>query len=35
MEGAIEQTFAIEVRDAVGPVLEVTAVFGSKILRKH
>ena len=32
-EGAIDQRFSIEVRDQIGPLVEVTAVFGSKILR--
>lgn len=35
LEGAADQQFAIEVRDDIGPVLEVTAVFGSQILRKQ
>jgi hypothetical protein len=33
--GQSEQRFSIEVRDELGPVLEVTAVLGSKILRKQ
>lgn len=32
-EGAIDQQLAIEVRDEIGLILEVTAVFGSKVLR--
>jgi uncharacterized protein DUF6894 len=35
VEGQANQLFAIEVRDAIGPALEVTAVLCSKILRKH
>jgi hypothetical protein len=34
-EGRSDQHFAIEVRDELGPVLEITAVLGSKILRKQ
>ena len=34
-EGAIDQHFAIEVRDELGPVLKLTAVVGSTILRKQ
>ena len=30
-----EQRFAVRVRDAIGPVLEVCAVFDSKIFRKQ
>jgi hypothetical protein len=33
IEGSIGQHFAIEVRNGTGPVLEVTAVFNSKIFR--
>lgn len=33
LQGHIGQAMAIEVRDDLGPVLEVTAVFGSKLLR--
>ena len=33
--GHADQRFAIEVRDELGPVLELTAIFGSKILRKQ
>ena len=32
MEGAIDQQFAVEV-NSIGPILEVTAVFASKIFR--
>ena len=35
MEGQGDQRFAIEARDENGPALEITAVFGSRILRKH
>ena len=35
LEGSVQQRFAVEVRDELGQVLEVTAVFGSKILRKQ
>lgn len=34
-DGAIEQRFAIKVRDEIGLLLEVTAVFGSKVLRRQ
>ena len=34
-EGATDQQFTIEVRDDLGPVLEVAAVLRSKILRKQ
>ena len=34
-EGKADQCLAIEVRDEFGPVLEVTAIFGSRILRKQ
>lgn len=34
-EGQTNQRFAIEVRDANGPALEITAVFGSNILRRQ
>lgn len=33
MEGSTGQHFAVEVRNGVGPVLEVTAVFNSRIFR--
>ena len=32
-EGSIDQRFAVEVRNGTGPVLEVGAVFHSKIFR--
>ena len=35
LEGQVDQRVVIDVRDDLGPVLEVTAVFGSKILRKQ
>jgi hypothetical protein len=35
LEGAINQYFAVEVRDDFGQVLEVTAVLGSRFLRKQ
>jgi hypothetical protein len=35
LAGATAQRFDVQVRDGVGPVLEVTGVFGSKIFRKH
>ena len=34
-EGTIDQRFAVEVRNGTGPVLEVDAVFYSKIRRKQ
>jgi hypothetical protein len=34
-EGQSDQRFAVEVRDELGPVLEITAVFASNILRKQ
>jgi len=34
-EAAADQHFAIEVRDELGPVLEVTAVLRSEIFRKQ
>ena len=33
LEGAMNQRFAVEVRDGSGPILEVAASFHSKILR--
>lgn len=33
LEGAMNQHFAVEVRDGTGPVLEVAASFHSKIFR--
>jgi hypothetical protein len=35
MERSLGQRFAVEVRDGTGRVLEVTAVFNSKIFRKQ
>jgi hypothetical protein len=35
VEGAAGQTIAVEVRDNLGPVLKVTAVVESRILRKQ
>ncbi len=35
LQGKSDQQFAVEVRDDLGPVLEVTAVLGSRILRKQ
>jgi hypothetical protein len=35
LEGATNQHFAVEVRDDLGQVLEVTAVLGSRFLRKQ
>jgi hypothetical protein len=35
LEGSGQQRFAVEVRDELGQVLEVTAIFGSRILRKQ
>lgn len=34
-EGTLDQRFAVEVRNGIGPVLEVTAVFNSRIFRKQ
>jgi len=34
-QGCVEQLVAIDVRDGFGPVFEVTAILGSKILRKQ
>ena len=34
-EGQSGQQFAVEVRDELGPVLEITATFGSRILRRQ
>jgi hypothetical protein len=33
LEGAVGQNFTLQVRDEIGPVLEVTAVYGSKMIR--
>jgi hypothetical protein len=35
LEGQSDQRLAIAVRDELGPMIEVTAVFSSKILRKQ
>jgi hypothetical protein len=35
VEGSLDQHFAVEVRDGIGPVLEVTAIFNSRIFRKQ
>ena len=35
IEGSLDQHFAVEVRDGIGPVLEVTAIFNSRIFRKQ
>jgi hypothetical protein len=35
IEGSTEQPFAVEVRNGIGPILEVTAVFNSRIFRKQ
>jgi hypothetical protein len=35
MEGAADQRFLVEVRNGTGPVLEIGAVFHSKIFRKQ
>jgi hypothetical protein len=35
LEGVLDQHYAVEVRDGVGPVLEISAVFGSRIIRKQ
>ena len=34
-EGSLDQRFAVEVRNGFGRVLEVTAVFNSRIFRKQ
>jgi len=34
MQGQPDQHVAVEVRDELGPVLEVTAILGLRILRK-
>lgn len=33
IEGSLDQRFAVEVRNGIGPVLEVTAIFSSRIFR--
>lgn len=35
LEGEIDQRIIIDVRDDLGPVLQVTAVLGSRLLRKQ
>jgi hypothetical protein len=35
IEGSTDQLLAVEVRDGIGPVLEVTAFFSSTIIRKQ
>lgn len=35
LEGAANQSYAVEVRNGDGPVLEVSAVFSSKIFRRQ
>jgi hypothetical protein len=35
IEGSADQHFAVEVRNGTGPILEVTAVFNSRIFRKQ
>jgi len=35
VQGKSDQQLAVTVRDELGPVLQVTAVFGSTILRKQ
>jgi Domain of unknown function (DUF6894) len=35
LQGQSDQHFAVDVRDDLGPVFEITAVLGSKILRKQ
>jgi len=35
MQGFVDQHVAVDVRDGIGPVLEVAAVVESKILRKQ
>jgi hypothetical protein len=35
VEGSTDQSLAVEVRNGTGPVLEVSAVFSSKIFRKQ
>jgi hypothetical protein len=35
IEGSTDQQFAVEVRNGIGPVCEVTAVFNSRIFRKQ
>jgi hypothetical protein len=35
IEGSLDQRFTVEVRNGTGPVLEVAAVFSSKLFRKQ
>jgi hypothetical protein len=35
LEGQVDQRFAVEVRDSLGPVLQVSAVLASNIFRKQ
>ncbi|MBR0822959.1 DUF6894 family protein [Bradyrhizobium liaoningense] len=35
VEGSCDQRFAVEVRNGIGRVLEVSAVFNSRIFRKQ
>lgn len=35
VEGSMAQRFAVEVRNGIGPVLEVAAVFSSRFFRKQ
>jgi hypothetical protein len=35
IEGGLDQRFAVEVRDELGPVLRVSAVLASQIFRKQ
>ncbi len=35
LEGSTNQFYAIEVRNGIGPVLEFTAVFNSRIFRRQ
>jgi hypothetical protein len=35
VEGQSDQHIAVHVRDELGPVIEVSAIFASKILRKQ
>lgn len=35
LQGQSDQRFAVDVRDDLGPIFQITAVLGSKILRKQ
>jgi hypothetical protein len=35
IEGAVDQRLVVEVRNGIGPVLEIAAVFDSRIFRKQ